>query len=339
MYHGRFKGTHYQAGFTYGKMLKEHGTIIDKPLTFEITKEMQAFTLACMPLYQTYFPEVVEEIKGMADGQGSSFEVLCQILFSMYCFSPEHHCTSFALAGKDTILFGRNSDFLVSIEKLYMNCLYNLEGSHAFNGNTTAFIQMEDGINDHGLAIGLTFLYPHIQQPGLNAGMLVRYVLEKCTTTKEAIAALQKLPIASGQTLSIVDRSGEMVTIECNPKHFVIITPQEKESFVVSTNHFYSEELKDFNVPQEIDDWQAKERYDTVQQALQGNTAKYSLTYVQQILAGKYGFICQYDRKQNKDTVWSVVYDVKNSKIYRVEGNPSRKKFIEDTRMTFIKLT
>ena len=34
----------------------------------------------------------------------------------------------------------------------------------------------------------------------------------------------------------------------------------------------------------------------------------------------------------NKDTVWSVIYDLKNKKIYRVEGNPSRKKFIEDKR-------
>lgn len=34
----------------------------------------------------------------------------------------------------------KNSDFLVSLEKLYMNCLYALSGVYAFNGNTTAFI-------------------------------------------------------------------------------------------------------------------------------------------------------------------------------------------------------
>ena len=28
-----------------------------------------------------------------------------------------------------------------------MNCLYNLDNVYAFNGNTTAFIEMEDGIN------------------------------------------------------------------------------------------------------------------------------------------------------------------------------------------------
>ena len=46
--------------------------------------------------------------------------------------------------------------------------------------------------------------------------------------------------------------------------------------------------------------------------------------------------MCQYDRKSGADTVWSVIYDVKNSKVYRAEGNPSRKKFIQDERMKFI---
>lgn len=50
------------------------------------------------------------------------------------------------------------------------------------------------------------------------------------------------------------------------------------------------------------------------------------------LLGGKYGFMCQYDRKTNADTVWSVVYDLKNKQIWRVEGNPGRKKFKEDTR-------
>lgn len=35
-------------------------------------------------------------------------------------------------------------------------------------------------------------------------------------------------------------------------------------------------------------------------------------------------------------TVWSVIYDVKNKRIFRVEGNPSRKKFVEDSRMKFV---
>lgn len=53
-------------------------------------------------------------------------------------------------------------------------------------------------------------------------------------------------------------------------------------------------------------------------------------------MSGKHGFMCQYDRKKGADTVWSVVYDLKNKKIYRVEGNPSRKKYKEDKRFKFL---
>ena len=37
---------------------------------------------------------------------------------------------------------------------------------------------MEDGINEYGLAVGLTFVYPKITKAGFNAGMLVRYLKE-----------------------------------------------------------------------------------------------------------------------------------------------------------------
>lgn len=42
--------------------------------------------------------------------------------------------------------------------------------------------------------------------------------------------------------------------------------------------------------------------------------------------------MCQYDRKKNADTVWSVIFNLTEKKIYRVEGNPGRKQFKEDLR-------
>ena len=53
------------------------------------------------------------------------------------------------------------------------------------------------------------------------------------------------------------------------------------------------------------------------------------------LLSGKKGFLCQYDRKKGMDTIWSAIYDLTANKIYRVEGNPSRKRFKEDMRFHF----
>lgn len=335
MYHKRFSGTHYQAGYRFGSMLKKYGVMIDKSPVFDITEEMKRFSADCMKEYERYYPEILEEIRGMAEGQGSSFQQLCWILFCMYCFETEPHCTCFAVADEENVILGRNSDFLVSLEELNMNCLYRLDGAYAFNGNTTAFIEMEDGMNEHGLAIGLTFVYPRIQKPGINAGMLVRYILEKCKTTAEAVERLKELPVASAQTLAIADSGGKIAVIECNAQAMEILYPEGGKNYVAATNHFHAECLRQFDPPETVDDWRSEDRYKTVKTALETCKGRYSVGVAQRVLAGGYGFICQYDRKKNADTVWSAVYDVKNRKVYRAEGNPSRKRFQEDGRMPF----
>ena len=51
MYHGRFKNTHYQAGFRWGEMLRKHGNFIHKQHTFQITEERKKFAMRCLPVY------------------------------------------------------------------------------------------------------------------------------------------------------------------------------------------------------------------------------------------------------------------------------------------------
>lgn len=334
MYHGRFKKNHYEAGFHWGKLLYRNGKLISNNHTFIITEARKSFAKACLPIYEKYYPEILEEIKGLATGQNSSYEDLYTFLLSMYCFEFNNHCTCIAIKDEENILLGRNSDFLVSLEKLYMNCLYHLDNVYAFNGNTTAFIEMEDGINEYGLAVGLTFVYPTIIKAGFNAGMLVRYLLEKCKTTDEAISFLKDVPIASQQTLTIADRIGNIVVVECNCEKTEIIRPNTNSSFVTTANEFNSSIMKQFN-NDEVDDWRAKERYSVAYNTLMKYKNNYSFDLIKNILSGKYGFMCQYDRKTDADTVWSVIYNIKSNEIFRVEGNPKRKAFKKDTRLKF----
>lgn len=332
MYHGRFTGTHYEAGYKWGRLLLKNGKRLDHCPTFELTADKYAFAKECAAEYFIYFPEILEEIQGIADGNAVPVETLHALLFCMYCFEFDNKCTCFAFRTGEEIVFARNSDFLVSLEKLYMNCLYHLRDGYAFNGNTTAFVQMEDGVNQHGLAVGLTFVYPRVRKPGLNAGMLLRYLLEKCKTTGEALEELHKLPIASAQTLTIADKSGHIAVAECNPEEIAVIGPCDGEPFVATANNFNSEKMKAYRNPA-VEDWRSEDRYQTARSALKQNKGGYTAAFAQDVLSGKYGFMCQYDRKQNADTVWSVVYDLKRKQIWRVEGNPSRKHFKEDVRM------
>lgn len=334
MYHSRCKGTHYSAGFQYGKILKEHGVLLKDSHIIHLTKERKEYYQKTLPIYQKEYPEILDEIRGVAEGNEVSFDLLAGFLLSMYAYTAYNFCSCIVSKNIDgTIVFGRNSDFLTAIEKYYESYYYNLENSNSFIGNSTAFIQIEDGINEYGLAVGLTFVYSKEKVPGLNAGMLVRYLLEKCKSVEESLETLKKLTIGSAQTLTIADRSGAMVVVECNSHNMEIMEPVDGHHYVFTTNHFNSKTMEKYN-PDIEDDMFSHQRYEVIQEAMT-KTDEYTIQYIQEILSGKHGFMCQYDRRLGGDTVWSSVYDITHSSIYRCEGNPSRKKYKEDTRLVF----
>ena len=165
--------------------------------------------------------------------------------------------------------------------------------------------------------------------------MLVRYFLEKCRTVEEILEKIKNLPIASAQTITLTDKIGAMVVIECDSEKVKIIFPEKNKNFVVSANNFNSWKMKEYKNPKGLDDWDSEERYKTAYTALKENKDNYSFEFAVNLLSGKYGFMCQYDRKKGVDIVWSSIYILNENKIYRAEGNPSRKKFRADKRLKF----
>lgn len=336
MYYAHFRGTHYEAGFRWGSLLLKHKNIILENIPFEITQERIDYALSCLPIYEKYYHEIVEEIQGLADGQQCDVRILQAVLFSMYSMPPSCNCSCFAFTTEQEILLGRNSDFLTEIERLNQNVVYKLtDGVYSFTGNTTAFIEIEDGVNEHGLAVGLTSVYPNQCKPGFNAGMIVRYLLEKCRNVSEAVSCLYQLPIASAQTLTLADTMGAIAVIECNAEQIKIEkTLNSNIAFVCATNTFHLPGMVGYN-NDKIDNWFAEERYQTLYSAFSEKNGGFNFPFAEKLLSGDYGFLCQYDRSTGKDTVWSVIYDMKRHKIYRSEGNPRRHKFKEDIRFQF----
>jgi len=328
MYHPRFRGRYYDMGYRYGKLMKKNNAHI--PALEKMTAEKKEFGKKCIAVCREVFPEAVEELQGLTDGMELSSGSLAEWIFCIYCYEYIRGCTCFAFKDGQNIIFGRNSDFFIEIRNVCESALYKPDGGYAFIGNSTAMVQMEDGYNEHGLAIGLTYIFPRIFRPGLNAGILLRYILERCRTVKEAIQALYVLPISSSQTFTMIDRSGDMAVVECNCEKIVVIEPKANENFVVSANHFVSPEMQPYERLCFIG---AKVRYEVAGQALRKNKI-YSCDLAKEILGGKHGFMCQYDsRNYGFDTLWSTVYDLTNDRIYRAEGNPSKAAFVEDTRL------
>lgn len=336
MYHVHYRGTHYEAGFRWGALLLKRKNKILEHVPFAVTAERMEYAQACVPVYETYYPEILDEIRGLADGQQCDERALRAVLFSMYAMPPACQCSCFAMASEEGVLLGRNSDFLTAMERLNMNVIYRLtDGAYAFTGNTTAFIEMEDGVNEHRLAIGLTAVFPLCRKPGLNAGMLLRYFLEKCKTVPEVLAAVHELPIASAQTFTVADAAGNLAVIECCSEWVETAeTLCTGKKFVCATNAFHLPAMREY-CGADTDDWFAEERYQTLFHALDGREARVDVSFAERLLSGAYGFLCQYDRSTGRDTVWSVIYDLRQRRISRSEENPGRVGYKEDTRFSF----
>jgi len=333
MKHITFTGNHYEIGFQYGTALRKSGERILDHVPFPVTLRRVGFAQACLPVYERWFPVILDELRGLADGQGCSFEKLAAVLMPMYCVVPQAHCSTFALHRDGRTLLGRNSDFLTCVEEYNTNCFYRLtDGYHSFIGNTTAFVEMEDGINDQGLAAGLTSVQPDDPEPGFQAGLLLRMVLETCSNVSEAMTLLKKVPTASSHTLVLADRTGEIALVENRGRQMEARRPAAEDRYVCATNLFHLPGLRNHNHPG-VDSWRAEERYQTLTQALPSKSGMKTAGDAMELLSGQRGFLCQYDRETGKDTVWSVVYDLTAGRIYRAEGNPSRTSFQEDKRM------
>lgn len=165
--------------------------------------------------------------------------------------------------------------------------------------------------------------------------MIVRHVLESCRNVKEAVEMIGSLPIATTQNIILADRSGDMAVVESSPQKVTVRRPQRGDAWLVSANHFVSETMQAEHANPEENWYRSCDRYTTVQTALEFPAVKKDAAWAQNLLSGKMGFICQYQKEMNFDTLWSALYDVSALKVFCAEGNPSRTRFKEDTRLAW----
>lgn len=89
-----------------------------------------------------------------------------------------------------------------------------------------------DGMNVHGVTVSLAFGGRPIVGDGFGITLILRYVLETCTNTAEAIAVLRRVPCHMCYTVGVIDRYGAMATVFLNPDRPTEVVPD-----AVATNH------------------------------------------------------------------------------------------------------
>lgn len=246
-------------------------------------------------------------------------------------------CTAFAYSKDNRVIYGRNNDLPPYLKKGSSSEIYAPENGNRFNLTTSSFINGEEGLNEHGLAVAMTFVLTELGKikAGFNSCFTVRYLLEKANTTEQALNLLMQLPIASNYNILIADKRGKMVVVECTPNIKKIGEAKSVDDgyLVCTVNSFISDKLKPYDFAKG-DDYHSYTRYSVVMDNCINNVKNNDpVVETQKLLKGEYGFMCQYDDEPDFETIWSSIFDLSNLMIYRAEGDPRRKKFITDKRL------
>lgn len=342
MYHLRLKGSYYEMGVKRGKIFNRGKISFPLQLDdFQLEHGKQSEVIL-----RKFFPEVCEEVRGVSDTLGIDYLHFVSWMLCMGCcmYNLEENipveirgCTAFAYSKGGRVIYGRNNDLPPYLRNGSKSEIYAPENGNRFNITTSSFINGEEGLNEHGLAVAMTFVMTDLKKirAGFNSCFIVRYLLEKADSTYQAISLLMDLLIASNCNILLADKTGKMAVVECTPSVKKIREAEiiANGSIVCAVNSFISEEMKPYD-DADGNDYDSHKRYKVVMDSFSSNRIKEDYVETTRLLLrGDYGFMCQYDNEPDFETVWSSIFDLKSLVIYRAEGDPRKKKFVVDSRL------
>lgn len=330
MYHPRLKGSYYEMGRNYGAILYKHG--------FRVTSQSEEkldFAAKSKSEVGRVFPEILEEIKGFAEGCRASYEDLSAFMLTIGAFKPQPMCSSFAAFNGSDVIFGRNYDFFYSFKKYTESYLTAPQDAFLSLGHSDVFIGREDGINENGLAIAMTGLSDKTVKPGVSFVLAVRSVLDKCSNVKQASRKIEDMHASACANFLLADKAGDMAVAEVSPDKVMIRRPDDSGSFVVCTNHFVLPEMQQYEdlERRKVENWDTIPRYNTISDGLSRAGRKMNVTAAQRILSDHTGYVCSHQNKIKLGTLWSITAGLKTLDVFRAEGNPCRTKYKEDRRL------
>lgn len=115
-----------------------------------------------------------------------------------------------------------------------------------------------DGMNEAGLCVSLTFGGRKVVGYGFGMPFILRYVLEFCKTTFEAVKVLRSIPSHMSYNITVVDTLGDIKT--------VMVAPDKKP--LVTNHHFATNHQGKVDWPENAQFNQTVKRYNFIQNYL-----------------------------------------------------------------------
>jgi isopenicillin-N N-acyltransferase-like protein len=308
-------------------------------------KEAKKQSKSFVPYIEEYDADLVEEMKGVADGAEKDFEDIValnarsEIFFNGKNMDKEKvldGCTSFAATPEATkygnTLIGQNWDWRGALKKSLIVLSIKQKDKPDIFMITEAGIIGKIGFNSAGLGVCLNALASQNEPIGTPLHILLRGVLNS-ETLNDAILAAGNAKIACAANFMMAHKEGEALDIEVWPGDFDVLYPTE--GFLVHTNHFTSPRnthLKDTGKLVFPDTFM---RYGRMTNFLRKNKGEIDLNLMKKLYTDHVGFpdgICRHadvkdDPGLQMETVFSILMDLERKEMYIAPGSPCSHKY------------
>lgn len=285
-----------------------------------------------LPFAQERYPQYVEEMMGIAEGAGVSFEDLVVLNAMEAVTSDALHltrCTSFAVSGERTVdghvLAGHNEDWLPEDEDDVFVMHATPEHEPPFLAINYGGLLPNIGFNAYGLAQLCDSVYPNDSRIGIPRVIVSRAVLA-APTPAEAIKLMLAPHRAAGYNHLLVHESGEMYNVEVSARRFEIVYGES--GCLAHTNHYLTPNMQ--QVEEEPDELiSSRVRYFRAERLLK-RVQKHSVKSMQAILKDHVNYpnsICNHavdieEPLDREKTITSILIDLTAREMHIAWGNP-----------------
>lgn len=167
----------------------------------------------CKQALETYMPELVPMWQHLI--QLTNADEQTARLLSLYCPTPYINGCSQAVWSRYSPVLVRNYDYSPSLNE--GRILKSKWHETSVIASTDCLWGVLDGINEHGLCVSLAYGGSEVVGVGFGIPLILRYVLEFCQTTQQALTVLAKIPTNMAYNVTLIDASFDTATIELSP--------------------------------------------------------------------------------------------------------------------------
>ena len=182
-------------------------------------------TLAAL---QAHMPELVPTYETLVDLAGGGD--LAARLLGMYRPTPYLSACSQAVIHRQTTALIRNYDY--APDRCEGTLLRSTWTGRPVMAMSDCLWGVLDGVNGNGLAVSLAFGGRRVVGDGFGIPLVLRYVLEFCTSRDEAVSALARIPGHMAYNVTLVDKAGLAATVYVAPDR-----PARIAASPVAANH------------------------------------------------------------------------------------------------------